>query len=172
MWATTNFLSHSEQMGVLGASVCEALWRNNREQCLKLIALCEYIVVIAGKFWGMGRVFAWISPNLPEKLLCDFWLQIFSHKDHEDLLLVWPPRRDVHVFFCKRWPPFMPGFFPAFQGFCPDFQQVKILGCACTPWTPGSYITVWIRRVMSRRLDLRAFHFIPCMSEMTNLWYQ
>ena len=30
-------------------------------------------------------IFARISPNLPEKLLCNFCLQIYSHKDHEGL---------------------------------------------------------------------------------------
>ena len=38
-----------------------------------------------GKFLGMPRIFARISPNLPAKFFSDFWLQIFSHKDHENL---------------------------------------------------------------------------------------
>jgi len=30
-------------------------------------------------------------------------------------------------------------FYPGFQGFCPDFQQIKTLGgCACNPCTPSS----------------------------------
>ena len=41
-----------------------------------------------GKFLGLRRIFARISPNLPEKFLCDFCLQSFSHKDQEDLFLV------------------------------------------------------------------------------------
>jgi len=41
------------------------------------------IGVEASKILGMRRIFARISPNLPKKLLCDFCLQIFSHKDHE-----------------------------------------------------------------------------------------
>jgi len=36
------------------------------------------------KFWGYEG-FCPNSPNLPGKFLCDFCLQIFSHRDHEDL---------------------------------------------------------------------------------------
>jgi len=46
------------------------------------------IGVGASKYLGVGRIFARISPNLPEEFLCNFFLQIFSHKDHEDIFLV------------------------------------------------------------------------------------
>jgi len=32
-----------------------------------------------------AKDFALSTPNLPEKFLCNFCLQIFSHKDHQDL---------------------------------------------------------------------------------------
>jgi len=97
------------------------------------------------KFRG-AKVFSRNSPNLPEKFLCDFCPQILSHKDHEDLLLVWPPRKGLHVLLWKRWAPFFEikqrwrHFCPDFQGFCPNFQRFARIfdksnfwGSACTP---------------------------------------
>jgi len=84
----------------------------------------------------MQRIFARLFPNLPEKFLCEFSLQIFSHKDHKDLSLVWPSKQlSSRIFLQTLGPffegeqslaPFLPGFsmiFPDFQGFCPDFQE-------------------------------------------------
>jgi len=45
-----------------------------------------------------AKILAQILPNLPEKFLCDFYLQIFSHKDHEDLVLVTSLKRFSFVF--------------------------------------------------------------------------
>jgi len=54
--------------------------------CIRLSVLLFYVIgVAAGKFFGVRRIFARISPNLPEKFLFDFYRQIFSQKDHEDL---------------------------------------------------------------------------------------
>jgi len=90
---------------------------------------------------GVRRIFARNSPNLPKKFLCAFCPQTFSHTEHEDVLLVWPPKRVV--FSCKLWAPFLPGF----SGILPRFSKVllkssEILpkfstdqnfsGCACT----------------------------------------
>ena len=57
------------------------------------------INVGASKFFGVQRIFARISPSLPEKLFRS--LQNFSHKDH-DLFLVWPSKNKkcVYLFFC------------------------------------------------------------------------
>jgi len=53
----------------------------------------------AGKFLRVRRIFAQISPNLPERSLCNFRLQIFSHNDHEDLFLMgYPKMRSSCVF--------------------------------------------------------------------------
>jgi len=68
------------------------------------------ISVGASKFLGVRRFFARISSNLPGTLFCGVCLQNFSHKDHEDPFLVWPPKEGLQLFFCKRWSPFMPGF--------------------------------------------------------------
>ena len=59
------------------------------------------IGVGASKILGARRIFARISPNVSEKLLCNFCLQIFFHKDHEDLFLVWPRKKGLHLFFYK-----------------------------------------------------------------------
>jgi len=53
-----------------------------RQRCLFIIG------VGAGKSLGVRRIFARISPNLPEKFFVQFFLQIFSQKDHEDFFLV------------------------------------------------------------------------------------
>jgi len=33
--------------------------------------------------------------------MCDFSLQLFSHKDHEDLFLVWPPKKAFRLYFLQ-----------------------------------------------------------------------
>jgi len=49
----------------------------------------RYIGVGTGKLLGLQRIFARIFPNLPETFLCDFSIQIFSHKDQKGLFLMW-----------------------------------------------------------------------------------
>jgi len=91
-------------------------------------------------FWG-GRICARISPNFPEKLFCKVCLQIFSHKDYEDLFLVWAPKQRFQVFFCKRWAPFFlefSGILPRYLGILFGFStNPHFWGCACTPCTPS-----------------------------------
>jgi len=98
------------------------------------------IGVRAGKFLGVRRIFAQISPNLPKNFNVQFSLQIFFHKDHEDLLLMWPPKTGLHVFFCKprvpvfevkqRWAPLLPGFSGILLRFS---ANLNFWGCDCTP---------------------------------------
>jgi len=107
------------------------------------------------QIFGVWRIFAQISPSLPEKFLCDFFLQIFSHKDHEDLFcgdhtknlflsvtsktykkgfhvfLVWERKSNVGRHFCSD-----------FQGCCPDFWQIKTFGVLLHPLRPACCITV------------------------------
>jgi len=77
---------------------------------------------------------------LPEKLLCGFCLQIFSDKDH--VLYTFFGVTSGKTFICfsanvgrhffedkQRWT----SLLPKFQEFCPDFQQIKTFGGACTP---------------------------------------
>ena len=77
---------------------------------------------------AVRRIFARISPNLPVKLLCNFCLQIFSHKDHEYLFWCGLQKRSSCVFtqtlgaifeVKQRWAPLLPWFY--------------FWGCACTP---------------------------------------
>jgi len=58
----------------------------------------ESTCVGAGNFWVEQRIFARISPSLPEKFFCDVCLQIFSHNDHEDFFDVTPEKRSSCVF--------------------------------------------------------------------------
>jgi len=49
---------------------------------------CLFIISVgAGKFWKCEG-FCPILPKLAEKFFVQLCLQIFSHKDHEDLFLV------------------------------------------------------------------------------------
>jgi len=86
---------------------------------------------------GMQRIFARNSSNLPEKFVRNICLQIFSHKDHQDIFLVWPPKKGLHVFFCKRWAPFFPwfsGILLKFSEILPGFSTNKnFWGYSCTP---------------------------------------
>jgi len=59
-----------------------------------------------------------------------------------DRFLVWPPKNGPYLFFCKRWVPYLKSnnvgrhFCPDFQGFCPNFQQIKTIGGALAPTPP------------------------------------
>jgi len=102
------------------------------------------------KIFGVRRIFFRISPNLPEKFFVQFCQQIFSHKDHEGLFLVWSPKKGLHVFFHKlwvwflevkqRWAPFIPGFSGILLRFS---ANQHFWGCACTPCTPTSNTTTF-----------------------------
>jgi len=80
-----------------------------------------------------------MSPNLPKKLLFDFCLQIFSNKDHEDLF--WSDL-DKKVFMCfsakvgRRFSHDYQRFCPNFEGFFPDFRQIKSFVGALAPPAP------------------------------------
>ena len=56
--------------------------------------------------FGGAKDFCSNLRTLPEKFSCDFSLQIFSHEDHEDLFLVWPPNKCSLVMENRnRWAP-------------------------------------------------------------------
>jgi len=103
------------------------------------------------QIYGVRRIFSRIFPNLPEKFLCDFCLQIISHKDHEKLILVWPPKKGLHMFlgaiFLSQTT--LGAMFPGFSGILPRFSEIlsefstnlNFCGCACPPCTPSFYST-------------------------------
>jgi len=80
-------------------------------------------------------------PKLARKVVCDFCLQSFSHKDHEDVTStkglylfykLWAPFLEVK----QRWAPFLSRFsaiFAQFSVICPDFRQIKSFGGELTP---------------------------------------
>jgi len=97
------------------------------------------IGVGASKFLDCA-VFLSEFPQTCPKVLCNFCLQIFSHKDHEDLFLVWPLRNSVFICFSEkpwasffevtqRWAPYL----PRFSRILPRFFDNSNWGCACTP---------------------------------------
>ena len=93
------------------------------------------------QFWGCDGFLPEIPQTCPKRFLCNFYLQIFSRKDHEDLSGV-TSKKDLHVFLRKPWAPFFEvkqhwtPFYPDFQGFCLDFQQIKTFGGALSPFHP------------------------------------
>jgi len=92
-----------------------------RKYCI--YSIVSRIGVGASKFFGVQRIFAQITPNLPKKLLCNFADRIFGMAS----------KNGLYLFFCKRWAPFCPDFrgfcldirvfCSDFQRFCPDFQN-------------------------------------------------
>ena len=99
------------------------------------------IGVGAGRFFGVRRISPRISPNLPRKFLCDFCLRVFSHKDHEDVFLVWPPKKRFSCVFLQalgaiferkqRWGHFSRSFrdfAQIFRDFARIFNKSKLLG--------------------------------------------
>jgi len=73
-------------------------------------------------------------PKLAQKVFVRLCLQIFFHKDHEDLFMVGPPQQKPSYVFLQtlgpffeskqRWAPFLAGFSAIllrFSGICPDF---------------------------------------------------
>jgi len=111
------------------------------------------IGVGAGKFLGVRRISARISPNFPEKCWAIF-VRILSRVDcfWDDL------QKKLLMSFCTRWAPFFSNqefqgfcedfegfhrfcpdfrrFFPDFQGFFPDFHQIKIFWGVLAPLHP------------------------------------
>jgi len=53
------------------------------------------------QIFGVRRIFAQISPNLPETFLCDFCLQIFISWRPFYLFLVWPPKNRSSCVFLQ-----------------------------------------------------------------------
>jgi len=78
---------------------------------------------VQANFWGCEGFLPEFAQTSPISFgrLC---LLIFS--DHEDLFLVWPPKKGLRVFFCKRWAPFLPGFLGISPRFATIFSESKL----------------------------------------------
>jgi len=88
------------------------------------------------------------SPNfrkLARKIFERLCLQVFSHKNHEDLFLVWSPNKGFHVVSanvgCRFWNQTTLGpifdqifsdFAQIFRDFAHIFDKSKLLVCSCT----------------------------------------
>jgi len=106
-------------------------------------------------FW-VRRILPEFPRSCPKSFLYNFYLQIFSHKDHEDLFLVKPPKKGFYLFLCKPWAPFLEVkqpwalFLHRFSGFLPRFLATpKFCGCACNPCTPSSNTTAFHNSILS-----------------------
>jgi len=136
----------------------------------KLILSDQNVGAGARKFWRVRRIFAGISSNL----LCDFFLQIFSHKDYQDLFSgVTSKKRNVFTCFSANVgrhflkannvaSPFCPdfqGFWPDFQGLFPDIRQIKKLEVLFHPLHPR-FLRHWIKTSVAllRVLTSASFH--------------
>jgi len=85
-----------------------------------------YMGVGAGKFLGVQKIFARISPNSPEKILGHFLCKYFLMKAVFGVTSKKRSSCDLrHHFFPIKalWAQ----FFPYFQGVCPDFHQISCL---------------------------------------------
>jgi len=103
------------------------------------------ISVGASKILGVQMIFVRISLNLLKKLLCDFCVQLFSHKDHELKTFFGVTSEKAFICFsAKLGRHFLKSnnigchLCPDFQLFCPDVQQIKTFGgdLATPPLTP------------------------------------
>ena len=101
----------------------------------------------AGKFLGVRKIFARISPNL------QFFVRIFSPTQLMKTFFGDDFQKKVSMWYCKRWTPsfeiqqgwapFLPVFSGSlqtfssiFHGFCPDYRHVKTSGGALAPPPP------------------------------------
>jgi len=66
--------------------------------------------------------------------LCDFCLEIFSHKDHELKTFFGVTSTKAFICFSAN---VGRHFCPDFQGFSPDFRQIKTLGDDLAPPPPA-----------------------------------
>jgi len=99
------------------------------------------------QIFGMRKIFARISPNLPKRFRATFCANIFSHADHEDFSLGWPPKKrsscdsanvgchllnlnNVGRHFSRIFREFAQilKILPWFAGILPGFRQIETFG--------------------------------------------
>ena len=133
--------------------------------CHGRVGYGRYIGVGASEFLGVQRIFAQNFPNLPKKLSCKFCRPFFGVASKKWSLLVILQTLGAIFEVKERWAPFLlrfskilprsleifSGFFPDFQIFCPNFQQIKTFGGTLAPPAPTSPTPV--RRYISRFLE-------------------
>jgi len=119
--------------------------------------LC-HIRVGAVKFSEGRRIFARISPNIPEKFCASFAYKFFPTKIMKSFFCCDLKNKGLYVFIWKLWASFLKSnnvghhflgfstifprflwFWPVVQGFCPYFDKLKLLGLRLHPCTPASY---------------------------------
>jgi len=105
------------------------------------------IGVGASTFLGLRKIFARISPGMPEKTLGHFYANIFSWRPffgwlpkNKVFMWFWTPFLTIFYGFCTNFQKFWIGFrrfcpdfhrfCPDFQGFCRDIHQIRTFGGA------------------------------------------
>ena len=92
---------------------------------------------------GVAKDFCLNFHKLAPKVFMRLGLQIFSHKDREELFFVWPPKKGLHVLFCKCWVPFFEikqccvTFLPRFSGILPKVSTNQNFWGALAPPPPA-----------------------------------
>jgi len=111
------------------------LFLNNNNLLMDKVAvvLARSVSVGAGKFWGLRRIFARISPNLPEKLLGHCLCEHFLKQTLWDDL-----QKKVFLLFCKGWAPFFAKVFTNFAKIFTYFDRIETFGGAREPPTSTS----------------------------------
>ena len=104
---------------------------------------CLFILGVgAGNFLVVRRIFSRISPNLPEKVFVQLLPTNFLPQRSLRPFFGVTSKTVLHVFLYKTWAPFFEvkqfwaPLLPDFQGFCPDFQQIKTFGVRLHPLHP------------------------------------
>jgi len=92
-----------------------------------LCMLHAFVDVEASIFLGVRKIFARIFPNSPVKLLCDFFPQIFSHKDRDDHF--WCDlQKKVFICFSANLGHHILKSNNFGRHFCPDFKIISSPG--------------------------------------------
>jgi len=127
-----------------------------------MFGIVQNIGVGPRKFLEVRRIFARISPNLPESC-CTTFANKFSPTKITNTFFCATSKKNVFICFfenrwasvfevTQRWAPFLPGFsgislrfsgiLSKYSGISPRFLTDQIFwGFACTPCTPASYTT-------------------------------
>ena len=136
----------------------------------------------AGKFLGVRRIFARISPNLSEKhldhFLCEhflkqnfFWDDLQKKRssyDSADVMHHFFKSNHVGRHFCPDIAkvsdilPRFPWIFPGFSGILPDFHQIKTFGGPLSPPAPRllhhwNYQLAWCYEVFTPKRNALDF---------------
>ena len=126
-----------------------------------LLRHCPYVSQVQEQAnFGRCEGFCQNFPYLPETFLCDFAYKFAIIKTFFGI----NPKKDLHVFFCKRWAPFFLDFCPDFQGFVRIFGKSKLLGVRLHPHLLHHWYVYIVQQWQIRNRKTHV-HFAKTLSE-------